>query len=272
MSIPLYDRFSTDYDRFVNWERRLAAELPFIEQQLARVGARRILDVACGTGRHAIALAQRGYQVVGADPSAAMIVQARQNAAAAAVEATFILAGFGELGTQVQHPVDALLCLGSSLPHIAAPNKLIPTLRDFAAVLRPGGLLIVQNRNFDRVLAQGDRWQPPQSHREGNTEWLFVRIYDFNPDGSLTFNLLTLRRQNGGNWQQEVDSTTLWPLRAQQLADALHAAGFGLVTMLGDVQGHPFDPENSPNLILITTRKDPKGRQDLLGSHEPLRE
>ena len=59
-AVPLYDGF-IDYDRFVNWERRLAYELTFIEKQLTTSGARQVLDVACGTGKHAIVLAQRGY-------------------------------------------------------------------------------------------------------------------------------------------------------------------------------------------------------------------
>ena len=63
----MYDSFSSDYDRFVNWPSRLEAELPFIQAQLDAAGARRVLDAACGTGRHAIALAERGYATAGAD-------------------------------------------------------------------------------------------------------------------------------------------------------------------------------------------------------------
>ncbi len=70
-AVPLYDPFIADYDRFVNWKERLAYELPFIEQQLTTSGARCILDTACGAGMHAIALAQRGYDVTGADLSGA---------------------------------------------------------------------------------------------------------------------------------------------------------------------------------------------------------
>ncbi|NLS79114.1 MAG: class I SAM-dependent methyltransferase, partial [Chloroflexi bacterium] len=116
--IPLYDDLSQDYDRFVNWGNRLAYELPFIERQLAAVGAKRVLDAACGTGQHALALAQRGYDVTGADLSEGMIAQARQNAARLGVPARFAVAGFGELATQLGGGFDAVLCLGNSLPHL----------------------------------------------------------------------------------------------------------------------------------------------------------
>ena len=102
----MYDDFSADYDRFVDWAGRLAVELPFIEEQLCAVVAHsasepgrefRVLDVACGTGMHAVALAQRGYSVVGADLSAGMIERARANAAAEEVNVRFEVTGFGDL-------------------------------------------------------------------------------------------------------------------------------------------------------------------------------
>lgn len=199
-AVPLYDLFSADYDRFVNWKERLAYELPFVEQQLTASGARRILDTACGTGIHAIALAQRGYDVTGADLSVGMIERAMENAAAAGIEASFVVAGFGELTERVGDGFDALLCLGNSLPHVLTTEALQATLSGFAAVLRPVGLLFIQHRNFDAVMAARARWMAPQAHCEGGREWLFIRFYDFNPDGTLSFNILTLRRDEGDEW------------------------------------------------------------------------
>ena len=151
-AVPLYDPFSADYDRFVNWKERLAYEFPFIEQQLTASGARRVLDMACGTGKHTIALAQRGFDVTGADLSVGMFERARENAAAVGSEARFVVAGFGELAAKVGNGFDALLCLGNSLPHVLTADALHETLTDFAAVLRPGGLLLIQNRNFDAMM------------------------------------------------------------------------------------------------------------------------
>jgi glycine/sarcosine N-methyltransferase len=251
----MYDDFSADYDRFVNWPSRLAAELPFLEQQLQGVGARRVLDAACGTGMHAIALAQRGYEVVGADLSPAMIERARANAAAAGVQVRFTVAGFGQLSTLVGTGFDALLCLGNSLPHLLTPEDMAMAFFDFAVCLRPGGLALIQNRNFDAVLARGERWMEPQAHREGEAEWLFLRFYDFEPDGTITFNLVTLRREGAGEWRQQVRSTRLWPQRRDDLVAALAAAGFGEIACWGDMQGMPFDADRSPNLVLTARRK-----------------
>jgi SAM-dependent methyltransferase len=253
----MYDALSVDYDRFVNWEARLAFELPFLEQQLGNPPGR-VLDAACGTGMHAIALARRGWSAAGADLSPAMIARARENVAAAGLDLPFVAAGFGKLAPAFQAephlPFDAVLCLGNSLPHLLSPVALGEALADFAACLRPGGRLILQSRNFDAVLAQRERWMEPQSQREGEREWLFVRFYDYDPDGLITFNIMTLFREGGTAWQQRVATTRLWPQRQTEVVAALSAAGFGEVTCYGGLNGAPFDVGNSGNLVVVALR------------------
>jgi glycine/sarcosine N-methyltransferase len=261
VTVPLYDELFDDYDRFVNWERRLAYELPFIERLLVASDARRVLDVACGTGRHAISLAERGYEVVGADLSARMIARARENAdrlaldrAPAKGQVSFVVAGFGELAERVGGQFDALLCLGNSLPHVLTAAALRATLTDLAGVLRPGGLLLVQERNFDAVMANRARWMAPQSHREEGHEWLFLRFYDFNPDGTLTFNMVMLQRGDGEAWVQRVQQTTLYPWSYGELTAAVEAAGFDHVACYGDMDGAPY-AQDSGNLVVVADRR-----------------
>jgi glycine/sarcosine N-methyltransferase len=284
-AVPLYDALSDDYDRFVNWESRLAYEMPFIERTLREVDACQVLDVACGTGMHAIELARRGYKVVGADPSVPMIERAREKGSVGDLahgEVRFIVAGFGELAEKLARspalrgacpepsrrvegpvlsvveglsgPFDAVLCLGNSLPHALTAGDLSDALADFAAVLRPDGLLLIQNRNFDAVLARRERFMGPEAHREGDREWLFVRFYDFNPDGTITFNMIVLRRDAEGQWSQQVEATELRPLIYSELIASLTAAGFTDIVCYGYMQGAPFDPDRSPNLV-VTARK-----------------
>ncbi len=249
--VPLYDALAVDYDRFVNWEGRLSHELPFFVSLFERHGVRRVLDAACGTGHHAIALAQEGYQVVGADLSAPMIARASENATAHGADVEFTVAGLGEYAAMGQ-TFDAAICLGNSLPHLLSEAAVGEALADFAAVLRPGGLLVIQNRNFDRVWRESERFMSPQSFQDDEGEWIFVRFYDFH-QASLTFNMLRLRR-TAEDWMQDVESTELRPIFEQELALALAAAGFGPVTLLGGYDGSPFDPAASGDLIAVVIK------------------
>ncbi len=248
----MYDSFSLDYDRFVNWPNRLAFELPFIQQQLEKMSLTpgqplSVLDAACGTGMHGIALAQQGYTVTGADLSAGMIEQAQANAAAAGVEVRFAAAGFGglapEFKDQTGFPFDAVLCLGNSLPHLLTRPELDAALADFYACLKPGGLLLIQNRNFDAVMAQRQRWMDPQAYREAGREWIFMRFYDFEADGLVNFNIVTLYREGDEPWVQHIISSRLRPLLRGELAGALLSAGFQSITCYGGMDASPFDPD-----------------------------
>lgn len=256
----MYDAFSNDYDRFVNWESRLAVELPFIQQQLSPLrspagGPARVLDAACGTGMHALALARAGYEVAGADLSAGMVERAWANAARAGLNVRFKTAGFGQLEkTFGSNQFDALLCLGNSLPHLLTPTDLNATLADFAACLRPGGLLLIQNRNFDAVMNARERWMEPQSFREGQSEWIFLRFYDYLPDGQIIFNIVTLKRYEGSEWKQQVAASELRPQLQVELSAAVQQAGFATIQSYGAMSGAAFEPASSGNLILRAIR------------------
>jgi SAM-dependent methyltransferase len=251
----MYEQFSKEYDRFVNWKSRLSFELPFLRRQLQ--GRRRVLDVACGTGMHSLALAAEGWQVTGCDLSPAMIDQARHNAAEQGLAVPFVVAGFGSLTQALPGQVfDALLCLGNSLPHALTEADLVATLADFAACLVPEGLILLQSRNFDQVLAQRQRWLGLQTSRLTETdEQLFWRFYDFDPDGLITFHVLTLSRNNQG-WEQELRSTRLHPWRQAELLAGLAQAGFRHAICLGSLDGRPFDAETSPDLVILARRSD----------------
>jgi glycine/sarcosine N-methyltransferase len=255
----MYDEFSSLYDRFVNWQNRLAYEMPFIEQQLKTLNKEYenidVLDAACGTGMHVVELSQRGYKAYGADSSKPMILKAIENAVNFDVHAEFKTIGFGELKQAFKRNgdspnFDAILCLGNSIPHITDPQELENALADMRASLNQEGFLLIQNRNFDAVVFTHQRWMEPQSYRGKDGEWIFLRFYDFKPNGKINFNILTLHRSENPGWEQNVQSIELYPWQSTTLLESLKQAGFKHFTCFGDMEGNPFQPENSGNLII----------------------
>ena len=139
MKKEAYDEFSGDYDRFVSWEERLSAEMPFLLEKLQSTAPEksqpaRVLDAACGTGMHAIALAKVNNQVSGADISTEMIRVAKENALSSQLDIEFKTAGFGALaeafGSSSSYPFDSIICLGNSLPHLLSPEAVLDALTD----------------------------------------------------------------------------------------------------------------------------------------------
>lgn len=256
----MYDQFASDYDRFVNWDNRLGFEIPLIEKIIDEVKhpdgkPLQILDAACGTGMHALALAKAGYQVAGADFSAEMIKKAQLNAASAGLEMQFETTGFGSLASVFgESHFDAVLCLGNSLPHLIQDEDIDFTLIDFFACLKPGGLLLIQNRNFDSVMQKRDRWMEPQPFEEGDEQWVFERFYDFNSDGTIGFNIVNLRRKGLSEWTSEVVSTLLKPQLRDDLQQKATRAGFHQIDTFGTLGKDPFDAQTSGNLILIARK------------------
>jgi len=263
MKKEAYDDFSGDYDRFVNWEERLSAEMPFLlEKSQSSVPengrSARILDAACGTGMHAIALAKAGNRVSGSDISKEMIRAAKKNARAARLYVDFKTAGFGALAevfsNSSTYPFDTIICLGNSLPHLLSEEAILDALTDIAKCLRPGGYLLLQNRNFDAVMAEKNRWLGTQSHVDGTHEWLFLRFYDFDPDGLITFNIIRLFRDGIGPWKKNISTTRLFPLKQDVLLPLLEKAGFHQISCSGQMGNVPFCPVKSGNLVITAVK------------------
>ena len=78
-----FDDLTDVYEAMIDWPKRLAHEEPFYRRLFEDVGARRVIDVACGTGvvaRQALARVGTGGQVVGLDMNPNMLMMARRRA------------------------------------------------------------------------------------------------------------------------------------------------------------------------------------------------
>ncbi len=252
----MYDQFSQYYDRFMNWEARLAYEMPFLLQEINTVQSKadqpiKVLDTACGTGQHAIALSKAGYKVSAADFSAEMISTARRNADQANAEIEIKHAGFGEFHHIFhKNKFDVVLCLGNSLPHVLNEDDLAQALNDFREIAKPDGKLIIQNRNFDKIMLKNDRWMSPQTYKDEADTNIFIRFYDFDANGLLTFNLIVLVSEDGENFKQQVISTRLWPMKKDTLVNYLQDSGFSEIRLFGDLSGAKYEVGESENLVI----------------------
>jgi hypothetical protein len=165
---------------------------------------------------------------------------------------------FGGLAGLFTGPFDALTCLGNSLPHLVDDSSLAAALSDFASLLRPGGVCVIQNRNYDRLLRDRQRFMPPAAREDADGETLFLRITDFPPvadhaSESVEFTIVTLKKR-GGSWRQTVRTTSLRALRRATVERALGAAGFSSVQVYGSFALAPYDAPDAGDLVAIARK------------------
>jgi glycine/sarcosine N-methyltransferase len=248
-----YDALGDDYDLLVSWEDRLRREEPFFRMVFSDHRVRKVLDAACGTGRHAVAFARWGMRTAGADLSPAMIDRARQHARAAGVDVAWSVAAFGGLAAAFPADVgafDAVTCLGNSLPHLSDDAALEAALADMARMLRPGGVLVVQNRNYDRVLADRMRFMPITARGAPGDETLYIRITDFLGGDRLDFTIVTLRNA-GGAWSCGAKTTPLRAVARATLERSLVRAGFASVDCFGSYDRAAFGAAGTGDLVAV---------------------
>jgi SAM-dependent methyltransferase len=112
---------------------------------LGLIPGSKILDLYCGNGRHAVELAQKGFKVVGIDISFSRISFARNWARDEDAGATFLIGDAQAL--PLRQTFEAVLILGGSFTHWQEEERNISLLLGFRKVLKPGGLLLIDNPN-----------------------------------------------------------------------------------------------------------------------------
>jgi len=177
------------------------SDLDVYAAMVAEFGARRVLDVGCGTGVLACLLAGRGAEVVGADPAEASLEVARAKPEAERVR--WILGDAAGLP-----PLDADLATmtGNVAQVFLTDDEWLAALRGVRAALRPGGVLVFETRDPARRAWEG--WDgacevadiPGEGRVETRTDVLdvsgplvtFRRTYAF-ADGAVLTSESTLR-------------------------------------------------------------------------------
>lgn len=132
-------------------------EVEFVLEELRLPPGSRILDVGCGTGRHAVELARRGYQVRGVDISSGMLAEAEKAAREADVDVEWIHADATQFIPDRLFDAAICLCEGafSLLGSEDDPMEHdLAILRNIHAALKPGARFILTAPNGCRLIRQ----------------------------------------------------------------------------------------------------------------------
>ncbi len=141
----LFANYGKQYDK-QEYTTGTAGEVDFIEAEINCNRSTRILDIGCGTGRHSIELARRGYPVVGIDLSESMLARARDKARSSGVAVEFLQADARHLQFHGEFDLAIMLCEGGfALMETDEMNFMI--LQSAANALRETGKFIFTTLN-----------------------------------------------------------------------------------------------------------------------------
>ncbi len=145
----LFSNYANKYEK-ENFTQGTIGEVDFIEAELIRSfrddKSIKILDIGCGTGRHAIELAKRGYTVVGLDLSENMLAKARVNAQKNGVDVEFICADARELNYKNEFDLVIMVCEGA-FPLMETDEMNYKILQNASRALKSNGKFIFTTLN-----------------------------------------------------------------------------------------------------------------------------
>jgi SAM-dependent methyltransferase len=153
-----YDGLAADYD-WIFGDGALAGgaaiNRPATARLLERAGpGSAVLDAACGTGIDAAVLARRGFIVRAADGSQAMVEAAaarfRREGLAIPVQRCL----WADLPAAIAERFDVVLCTGNALVHAAGRDAMVRALTGLRQVARPGGHVVIDSRNWEKLHAE----------------------------------------------------------------------------------------------------------------------
>ena len=239
--------FDEDYLRIYRPQftpERTAAETRFIAESVKAPAGGDVLDLACGFGRHAIGMAKLGYNVTGLDFNPRYLEIAAADADAAGVRIDWRTGDMRRLG--FDRAFDAVYSYFTSFGYFD-DDENEEVLAGIARALRPGGSVLLEMANRDRLLTH------PQE-----------RTWSQRDDGALLMEEITLEwvtsrvisRQHLIDPQGGTQVTKEFSLRTYtcaELSALLRRQGLAVRAVFGGIEGQPYMPD-SRRLAIVAER------------------
>ncbi len=247
------------WDEFVAAPKRVDGLGPFVESHINKIGVKqaKILDAATGTGCDSIFLLQQGHDVTSNEIEHRLIAHAQEAALESGQELNvrrFDWRHFEFLDDPETY--DVVLALGNSLSCLPTEADVRMVLARFALLLRPNGLLIVDERNYPVIFKNRRRMSRRDFRFPGRvvycSESIQAKPKEFPKKPGVDRQMLTLEylRDDG----TPVGRFDVLPFAEGQLEKLLIESGFNSVERFYNLEKPNGNREESEFITYVASR------------------
>ena len=238
------------YGPLAFWYDRLTLDIPyeafvdFYEKEFSADGGefKVLLDLCCGTGTLAWRLAERGYEMIAADASPDMLMQAASKAAEVSVPPLFLCQDASAL--DLYGTVDAAVCSLDGMNYI--PESELPEVfHRLHLFVRPGGLLI-----FDIKTPEWFRSVDGSVSVDETEDMLCLWRAEFDTEENAICYGMDIFSKSGSLWRRDSEEHIEYAHSPERLAELLEIAGFENVRLCCDC------PQSDGGRLFITAKRN----------------
>lgn len=141
-----------------------------------------ILDVSCGIGTQAIALAANGYRVTASDMSAGAIDRARLEARKRGHDISFSVCDMLSAHSHHSGGFDLVISCDNAVPHLLTDESIADALKQMFDCARPGGGCLITIRDYEHEKRGKNILKPYGVRVEGDKRYIVFQMWDFDGD------------------------------------------------------------------------------------------
>lgn len=206
----LYKELSSHFRQISDFLTNTEEEVRLLDKILKQYQVKKVLDVACGVGRHSIPLAKSGYQVTGIDYSKSQIREAKKYAKDNKVDIEFLLKDANDFS--FSEKFDAAICMWTTIGE--EPMVYTEVIKNVFKALRKNGIFIIDNNSWSRIPKSKEQFiknnlttrglKIKQSIHDRFTEHFRIREANVSINGKLHKDLCVTHIKKPNEWGQEL--------------------------------------------------------------------
>lgn len=220
-------------------KREAAEDVRKVEKLLPLRKKQPILDLACGSGRHAVELASRGYKVVGLDLSSTLLKVALESAEAAGVQLPLVRGDVRSI--PFADTFGCVLNFFTSFGYFKDEEENLEVLASIRRCLIPGGCFMIDHINTEKAI---NSLVPEDRSEIGGLAVIQRRRFDAK---TRRIEKTIILRENGERTAYE-ESVRLYSL--DEFSGMINGAGLLIRSVCGGLDGSPFAPD-APRMVVI---------------------